>query len=126
MIQYINGAPVYWRAETSGKMEEAVHAYWQPYAENSQAPAPELSDEHITVLRMYIVHWAEAPAWKNNPDITEELRSDLIRAIAMAHLMRTRMRSVPLLCNGQMLPASRRDDISKVLNKLLEHGIDPF
>ena len=32
MIEYNNGMPVYWRNESSGKLEEAVNAYWMPYA----------------------------------------------------------------------------------------------
>lgn len=98
---------MYWREETSGKMESAVNAYWLPYT-NNQKGLPELSDEHINILRMYIVHWAKAPCWLGNPHINSDLHHDLELAIEEAESI------------------SDRKSISQTLNSLLELGIDPF
>lgn len=107
MIKYNNGIPNYWRDETSGKLAEAVTAYWKPYMDN-QKTIPELTSEHIAALKMYIAHWAEAPCWKNNPYIDAQVLGQLQKAIDMANSI------------------GSRKDISLTINELLELGIDPF
>ena len=106
-IEYNNGMPMYWRDEMSGKLLTAVMAYWTPYADTPDH-IPELNDDHVSALRMYLIHWAEAPCWRRNPHANAEHNSQLESAIALAK---------SIFC---------RSDISNTLDALLELSIDPF
>ena len=107
MIQYNNGAPLYWRDERSGKMTEAVEAYFSPCADY-QPFIPELSTAHVDLLRKYLVHWAQAPCWQNNPHINSDIRVQLDKAIAQAKSIEC------------------RSDISDCIDSLMMLSIDPF
>ena len=100
MIEYNNGMPVYWRNESSGKLEEAVNAYWMPCAN--------LSANHVNLLRQYIVHWATAPCWRNNPYLDAGIEAELDKAIALSRSITT------------------RSDICDALDSLMTLAIDPF
>jgi hypothetical protein len=102
-----SGTPLYWRDEISGKMLDSVMAFWSPYADTPEN-IPELSDADLANLKMYIVHWAAAPCWRNNPSITPEIEARLESAIAQAKNI------------------ASRADINKTLDALLDLGIDPF
>lgn len=107
MIKYNQGMPMYWRDEMSGKMLSAVVAFWSPYADSPQN-IPELSAEHVCLLREYIVHWVEAPCFQANPHMTMENKLQLESAIIQAKNI------------------NNRADINVVLNALSELAIDPF
>ena len=98
---------MYWRDEMSGKLLTAVTNYWSPYADTPDN-VPELDESDISALRWYILHWAKAPCWQNNPHIDPGIRFQLAAAIEMANAI------------------DNREDITKTLRKLLELGIDPF
>lgn len=107
MIDYNHGIPMYWRDEASGKMLEAIIAFWSPYAD-SPRNIPPISDEHISLLRWYLIHWAKAPCWRMNPHISTEQLMQLDNAIALAENINS----------GK--------DICKTLDALMVLAIDPF
>lgn len=98
---------MYWRDEMSGKMLEAVVAFWSPYSDTPNK-IPELSDQHVSFLRQYLIHWAEAPCWANNPNATNEHKILLNTAIAACKSIESRA------------------DINNAIDALMELGIDPF
>ena len=113
MINYNNGMPAYWRDETSGKMEDAVWEYFDPYANPEQDPEkiteiPELTNQSLALLKRYILHWANAPCYRHNPSATPEHMAELGKAIALAEKI------------------EGRSDINKALAALMHLGIDPF
>ena len=69
---------------------------------------PELSDQHVCLLRQYLVHWAEAPCFQANSHIDMEQQLQLESVIIQAKNI------------------NNRADINAVLNNLLEFAIDPF
>lgn len=102
MIKYNNGMPNYWKNETSGQMAKAVEAYW------STSRRGELNSENIASLKLYLIHWAEAPCYRNNEYITETDLAQLDKAIKKAHNI------------------NNTEDISITVNILMNLGIDPF
>jgi len=105
MLDYNNGLPNYWRDETSGRMEQAVAAYWGGILDGF----PEgLSSENITMLKMYLIHWSSAPCYRLNEHATPDLLALLDKAIASAQSI------------------NNIDDLSDTINTLMELGIDPF
>jgi hypothetical protein len=102
MIEYNNGIPKYWKDETSGQMTKAVNAYWSPSRRD------ELSPENIASLKLYLIHWAEAPCYKNNEYATAVDLVQLDKAIKEAHNI------------------NNTEDISITVNILMQLGIDPF
>ena len=107
MIKYNLGMPMYWRDETSGRLLASVMAFWSSYADTPKNVS-ELDETDIANLRMYLVHWAKAPCWKKNPNITPKIKAQLNKAIAMTENIKN------------------RTDINKALDALLDLGIDPF
>jgi hypothetical protein len=105
-IPYNNGIPSYWQDETSGQIKKAVDAYWQ--ARIITGKNDELSPENIAILKLYLIHWAEAPCYRNNEYATAVDLFQLDKAIAMAHNI------------------NNTEDISITVNLLMQLGIDPF
>ena len=106
MIPYFQGTPKYWRYEVSGELEAAVNAYFKPYNDNSEIS--ELSDRHIQLLKEYLLHWAEAPVWRQNSHAEVGQLEKLDRAIARIKAVNT------------------RQDIGQCIIELSYLGIDPF
>jgi hypothetical protein len=101
-IPYNNGKPSYWRDETSGQIKKAVEAYW------SHSRRDELSPENVAILRIYLLHWAKAPCYRDDQYATEEDLIELDKAIAIAHNI------------------NNTEDIDITVNILMQLGIDPF
>lgn len=113
MIKYNQGMPMYWRNETSGRLHKAVMAFLSPacdlsLCEKSPENIPELSDEDVCLLREYLVHWAEAPCFQNNPHISRQQKLQLEGVIMQAK------------------DINNRADINNVLDALMKLVIDPF
>jgi hypothetical protein len=109
--------PNYWKDETSGQMAKAVEAYWD------HSRRDELSPENIASLKLYLIHWAEAPCYsrllggklptqnatyRNSEYATALDLFQLDKAIAIAHNI------------------NNTEDISIAVNLLMQLGIDPF
>jgi hypothetical protein len=105
-IPYNNGIPSYWQDETSGQIKKAVDAYWQ--ARIITGKNDELSLENIAILRLYLLHWAEAPCYKSSEYATATDLVQLDKAIASAHEI------------------NNIEDVSNTINILMQLGIDPF
>jgi hypothetical protein len=105
-IPYNNGIPSYWQDETSGQIKKAVDAYWQ--ARIITGKNDELSPENIAILRIYLLHWAEAPCYRDNEHATATDLVQLDKAIAKAQNIKN------------------IKDISNTLDFLMQLGIDPF
>jgi len=86
--------------ETSGRLESAVKAYFDPRAK--------LSQKQLEYLKAYIVHWADAPCYKANPFAE-------IEDMAALHALIDAGRAI-----------SSREDIDNWIDQALELGIDPF
>ena len=106
--------PLYWRDETSGKLESAVIAFFEPYASLTHASltqkklAPDLSAEQIKLLRDYLVYYIKAPCWKNNPHADSEEFAAIDRLTEQAQNI------------------SCRKDIEQFAQDCLQLGLDPF
>lgn len=66
-----HGAPQYWRNEASGKLQPAIIAFVNHWADPRQTPAP--TPEQLGYVIQYFQLWANFPGWKG-PEI-EGLRS---------------------------------------------------
>jgi hypothetical protein len=102
LIEYRDGLPNYWREETLGQLEQAVKAYLD------HSRRDELSPENIASLKLYLIHWAEAPCYRNSQYATALDLFQLDKAIANAHNI------------------NNTEDISITVNLLMQLGIDPF
>ena len=103
--------PLYWRDEQSGKLAEAVMAYFEPYTlENLEGDysIPPLSPEHLKLIRDYLVYYIKAPCWKNNPHADSEEFAALDRLIEQAQKI------------------ENRKDIGDFVKDCMGLGLDPF
>lgn len=104
-IPYNNGLPSYWQDETSGRIKKAVEAYFLArIAGNNE----ELSAENLAILRIYVLHWAQAPCYKNCEYATAADLHQLDKAIASAQKI------------------NNIKDLSNTVDFLMQLGIDPF
>ncbi|HEX4138339.1 MAG TPA: hypothetical protein VHY84_27260 [Bryobacteraceae bacterium] len=93
-------APKYWNHETSGELAAVVLTY--------------LSEPHlmtvrgIALMRAYLSHWVQSPAWDLNPEHTDRSRAALADLRAGV---------------GAIASAA---DIRAWLRAALEEGIDPL
>lgn len=90
---YPNGGPLYWRNEQSGLLSIAVHRYFE------QKP---LHSNLIEILRDYLLHWINCPAFRFNP---EEIREQL------------RMQASEI---------TSKEDLDRVIDACLHQALDPF
>lgn len=107
-IPFRNGGPCYWMHEETGILQQAVNAYFLPYRTVMVIPSIELAEKPLLYLRSYLVHWADAPCYKNNPHATDEDLGRLKELIESAKRINS------------------RKDIDEWLEQALEIGIDPF
>ena len=57
---YINGeVPHFWKFERTGTLAAAIKAFLDDRCEAST-----ISDEHVKLVVAYLVHWIEAPCWR--------------------------------------------------------------
>lgn len=92
------GLPLNWRDEVSGILVAAVNAYL-----DNRIDGTPITDEQISFVRTYIVHYIGAPCWDN-----EEFSQEL------AFLRRTaRELKTP-------------DDIGKWICSAMDIGLDPL
>ncbi len=102
-IDYLpGGGPRYWRDETSGRLAEAVAAYLKC------SPGLPLSLTAIEHLRMYLLHWAEAPCFRSNPAANPKHRAALLALASRAENIES------------------REDIGEWVESALTLGLDPF
>jgi hypothetical protein len=103
----IQGLPLFWRNETSGRLAIAIHSYLK-----DQTRGEPISREDFDLVREYIEQWVFAPCWtevvrtvgSGNPDLTAEL--------------------VQLRADVRTLKTA--DEIHVWLMRALDLGIDPL
>ena len=100
--------PIYWRNETSGRLAAAVEAYFAPYAEPDDGPVPELSPEHLKLIKAYLVKHLLAPCYWKNPAASSAEKEALQIAVNEARAI------------------ANRADLRVLIDALLKIGIDPF
>lgn len=66
-LEYPNGVPVYWRNETSGKLEGAVNRLFLGTLENGD----------LALLKTYISHWLYCPSFTipNKDSLLQQLET---------------------------------------------------
>lgn len=90
--------PLYWRDEVSGALPCAIEAYL-----DNRISGLTVTDEQITLIREYLVHYIDAPCWDS-----EEFASELKE-------LRASVREL-----------DSATEISEWIFKSMEIGLDPF
>lgn len=78
------GGPLRWQDDTSGKLPEAVHAFFEV------SGAPPLTPERLELVREYCQYYINAPCWKTDgPDqaLWTRLREDVQHITAKAAMI---------------------------------------
>lgn len=96
-----DGGPHYWQKETTGRLREAVTAYFTNRTENTP-----VSPADCELVADYIRHWIHAPVWDLNPYKPADDPLANLRAQAAA--------------------LTDADSIDRWIHRALESGIDPF
>ncbi|HEY1416700.1 MAG TPA: hypothetical protein VGF41_02310, partial [Myxococcaceae bacterium] len=108
----MNALPGYWRHELGGALALAIEHYLNE---------PTISRSDLEYLRAYLVQWANADCWDENPHADEgdrkqlrELRllARLIRSradVGPLALLRARARNGPAMKKATMKPSTQSD-----------------
>jgi len=91
--------PGYWQRETGGQLVPAILRYMR---------AEPLTVRDLSLVGAYLRQWVSAPAWDTNPHLGDGGRAELAAIRASAQKART------------------RDDIDRLIDRLVDLGMDPL
>lgn len=104
------GGPHYWQKETSGRLREAVTAYFDNRVYLNGTENRPISPADCELVADYIRHWIHAPMYDANPylEADPEQKEELASLRAQADAL------------------TDANSIDRWIHKALESGIDPF
>lgn len=104
------GGPHYWQHETTGRLRDAINAYFDNRVYLNGTENAPISPADCELVADYIRHWIHAPMYDANPylEADPEQKDELATLRAQADAL------------------TDADSIDRWIHKALESGIDPF
>lgn len=99
----IEGIPYGWQQEPTGKLPEAVKAYY-----NERTGAGTITEEQLRLMALYLVYFINAPVWEANLTATGDMLQEL-------YALRER---------AEWLASA--ESISRWISEAMDLGLDPF